>query len=165
MAVRREHDPVWMTGWAGRRGRRAGETAHPGLIIALVPAGIFLALLGELNTPAPASGLGVVEGRVVDTQGHPVTGVEVRLQDADPTGGDDSMGSGRTDARGHYRIQYSARAWDCCRGMRESDPDIYAEVWRRNPNSGGRWELLRRSEVFPDHHPASHATIHFAVGE
>ena len=74
------------------------------------------------------------------------------------------MASGQTDARGHYRIRHAARAWDCCRGMRESDPDIYAEVWRERAGTVARWELLRRSEVFPDHHPASPQTIHFVVG-
>ena len=159
-----DRSSLWLTGWVRRRHRTKGAGAHVGLVVALVLACLLLALLGELGSRA-ARTFGVVEGRVFDRQGQPVAGVEVRLLDADSSGRDDAMGVGNTDAAGYYRIEYVTRVWDCCKGMREADPDLYAEVWRKSPGAGARWELLRRSEVYPDHDPTSNTTIYFALGK
>jgi hypothetical protein len=126
---------------------------------------ILLAVLGECAPAGSAAADGVIEGRVVDSQGQPVAGVEVRMYDADSLGHDDHLADGRTDSSGHYQLRYAAGPWDCCRGLRESNPDIYAEIWQRSAQARAGWRLVDRSRVFSNHRPSAALPIDFKIAQ
>ena len=115
------------------------------------------------TNPSAAGATGTVEGQVVDSLGLPAAGLRVRLYDADSLAGDDHLADGHTDNSGQYQLRYAAGSWDCCRGFRESNPDIYAEVWRKSAQAPGGWSLVDRSRVFRNHLPSAALPIDFKL--
>ena len=120
---------------------------------------------GDESRARPNEASGVVQGRIVDTQGRPVSGLWVKLYDADCVGSDDLLTDGHTDKNGKYQLRYGAGPWDCCQGLREGSPDIYAQVWRQSAGAGGQWRLVARSRVLDNTRPSAHLPIDFELSE
>jgi hypothetical protein len=131
--------------------------------LAVASSSVLLALLGEFASGGPNDAAGVIEGRVIDGDGRGVPGLRIRAYDADSVGNDDPIAEAQTDQRGRYRLQYPAQTWDCCRGFRDSDPDIYAELWIQGSHAGRKPGCLGRSRVFRNHSPAVELAIDFEV--
>ena len=165
MSAWEDQHAACLTGCTARRGRVAKAGMRGWLKLALVPACILLAWLGECSKSDAAATFGLVTGQVLDGRGHPVAGARLRLYDADTAGPDDLMADGQTDTNGSYRLRYRAGAWDCCQGLREANPDIYVEVLRRSPQKHSQWVLSGRSRVVVDRRTSPELRFDFRLPE
>jgi len=131
----------------------------------VVPACLVLAFLGERDRFDPGEDYGLIEGRVLDADGAPVRSALVKVFDADSAGRDDAMAEGHTDEDGRYRIPYRIGPWDCCTGLEDARPDVYAEVWQQSPAQPGKWTFLRRSRPVSNHRPTAFLSIDFELAD
>jgi hypothetical protein len=88
---------------------------------------IAVFLLGSVSAAAN-TGNWVIEGRVSDSFGRGLSGLNVSAYDKDLVY-DDCLGSAVTDRTGKFIIRYTAGSFRDGPGRRERAPDIYIKVF------------------------------------